>query len=266
MRGLILLMCMGCGRIGFPETPDSTIGDSTQRDGRVVDAALQGSGADAPLTLAPIAYWRFDELTGTTAADSSGNNHPMSMINGPTWGTGQIVGAATGDGLDDYGLATLEIPSTTSALTVSFWVIRTYTSGPRHTLLELTTNFNNSTTGFGIFPDDNTTCFGGKLMIGVRGDVGYSMRCYTQPTSGDWHHFVVVLDKSLGADGEIAFYLDGAGQTAAAVASIADNTNTFVPAPLYLFSRGGTMELNAGTVDELKIFDRALTPAEIASL
>src|SRR5581483_327008 len=30
-------------------------------------------------------YWKFDEGTGSTTADSSGNNHAGTLVNSPTW-------------------------------------------------------------------------------------------------------------------------------------------------------------------------------------
>ena len=46
--------------------------------------ALAGASAT------PIGHWTFDEGSGTTAADSSGNGHDGTLINGPLWTTGRI--------------------------------------------------------------------------------------------------------------------------------------------------------------------------------
>jgi len=62
-------------------------------------------------------------------------------------------------------------------------------------LLESTTNDNNSTTEFGFFPDD-TGCKG--ITAAVHGNVGYSVNCYIQPTSGVWHHPAIIYDKTQG--------------------------------------------------------------------
>src|SRR3990167_9799803 len=48
-----------------------------------------------------VGYWTFDEGSGTTANDSSGNNNTGALINGPTWTTGKIGGALSFDGVDD---------------------------------------------------------------------------------------------------------------------------------------------------------------------
>jgi len=48
-----------------------------------------------------VAHWKFDETSGITAADSSGNGNDGILINGPTWTTGKIDGAVSLDGVDD---------------------------------------------------------------------------------------------------------------------------------------------------------------------
>jgi hypothetical protein len=47
-----------------------------------------------------LAWWRFDETSGTTAKDSAGN-YDGTLINGPTWTTGIIDGALQLDGVND---------------------------------------------------------------------------------------------------------------------------------------------------------------------
>ncbi|KPJ66746.1 MAG: hypothetical protein AMJ43_06965 [Coxiella sp. DG_40] len=48
----------------------------------------------------PISHWKFDEGSGTVAYDSAGDND--GTIYGATWTTGQINGALSFDGVDDY--------------------------------------------------------------------------------------------------------------------------------------------------------------------
>src|SRR5439155_4498229 len=136
-------------------------------------------------------------------------------------------------GTTDY----LDIPmfnlSATRSVTVSLWVKRQYSNGPRHTLFELTTNFNSFATGFGLFPDNNTTCVGGKILVGLLGDVGNNYGCFTQPSSGVWHHLVVIYDKP-SAGAEVFLYVDGALQTPVSTPAQSNNTNAFAAAPFYL--------------------------------
>ena len=150
--------------------------------------------------------------------------------------------------------------SSTQAVTVAFWTNRTYSTVGGHTLFENTANFNNSTTGFGFFPDDSD-CNG--IMAGVRGDVGYSINCFNQPTSGVWHHFAVIYDKSQTGSNEVALYIDGVLQTPIRNWFTNNNTNNFGNNPIYLFSRGGTQEYGAGELDDLQLYNRALSAAEV---
>jgi len=46
--------------------------------------------------------WKFDENSGTTAADSSGHNNTGTLSSGAAWTTGQIGAATNLDGVDDY--------------------------------------------------------------------------------------------------------------------------------------------------------------------
>ena len=48
-----------------------------------------------------VTWWKFDEGSGTIAYDSAGHNDG-NLINGPTWTTGQVDGALSFDGVNDY--------------------------------------------------------------------------------------------------------------------------------------------------------------------
>src|SRR5260370_40315628 len=124
-------------------------------------------------------------------------------------------------------------------------------------------NFNNWSTGFGLCPDDSD-CNG--LMAGVHGNLGYSINCYRQPSSGVWHHLAVVYDKSQAGSNEVTFYIDGVLQTPTLNWYTATNTNAFGNNPLYLFSRGGTQDFAGGQLDDLQIYNRPLSASEIQQL
>ena len=69
-----------------------------------------------------ISYWKFDEGSGPTAFDSADANDG-TLINGPVWTSGQVGGALSFDGLDDY----VEVPTSanldiTDAITLEAWV------------------------------------------------------------------------------------------------------------------------------------------------
>ena len=71
----------------------------------------------------PQAYYRFDESSGTTAADSSGNGNNGALINGPVWTTGKINNALSFDGVNDY-VTTADTPDfeRTNSFSASAWI------------------------------------------------------------------------------------------------------------------------------------------------
>jgi N-acetylneuraminic acid mutarotase len=49
-----------------------------------------------------VGWWKFDEGSGTVAYDSSGNGNHGNLTNGPTWVSGKIGGALSFDGVNDH--------------------------------------------------------------------------------------------------------------------------------------------------------------------
>ena len=79
--------------------------------------------ASASFTSDLVAYWKFDEGTGTTAADSSGNGNTGTLMNGPLWTAGIAGNALYFDGIDD-NVTVLDSNSLdlSSSFTLSAWV------------------------------------------------------------------------------------------------------------------------------------------------
>lgn len=235
-----------------------------------IQAALSGitGSAQASIT-APagmVGWWRFDEGAGTLASDSSGNGDSATLYNAISWISGELGDAITANGINQYA----EIPAlnltTTRAVTWTAWVNRTWSDGAQ-VLLENSANFNNSTTGFGFFPDDSGDCrVAGTMMAALHGDVGYAVNCYAQPSSNQWHHLAVVYDKSQTGSNAISLYLDGTLQKPVAQPYTATNTNSFDTNATYLFARGGIGQFAAGSIDDLRIYNQALSATQIQQI
>ena len=217
-----------------------------------------------PASSALIRWWKFDEGGGITASDSSGNGNTM-IWSTCQLGYWQVWRCDFCQRTNQYGT----VPAMTDlsghgALTVAFWANRTYSTTTESVMLESSTNYNNSTTGFGFFPDD-TACEG--IQAAVHGNVWYSANCYTQPSSGVWHHLAIIYDKTQAANAQTALYIDGVLQTPTTnLNNTAQNTNTFGSNPIYLFSRAGSQFFNGGEVYDLRIYNQALSAAEIEQL
>ncbi len=90
-------------------------------------AALHGT-AHAQLTVGLVGYWNFDEGTGTTINDFSGNGNNGTLLNGGSaWTTGHFGSALYFPGTTGSGSTRVEIPNAaslqiTSVITVAAWV------------------------------------------------------------------------------------------------------------------------------------------------
>lgn len=82
--------------------------------------------ADAQLQNGLVGFWSFDEGSGTIASDSSGNDNTATLTNGPIWTSGEIGGALSFDGIDDYVSFASQAQSTMS---ISAWVYAQATPG-----------------------------------------------------------------------------------------------------------------------------------------
>jgi hypothetical protein len=86
-----------------------------------VESALVLVGINATLLNGLVGWWKFDETNGMVAYDSSGNGNDGNLTNGPTWTTGKIAGAMSFDGVDDR----VSVPKTAlnglNDLTINLW-------------------------------------------------------------------------------------------------------------------------------------------------
>ena len=84
---------------------------------------LVPSATSAQSAAGLLAGYAFNEGSGTTAADASGNGLTGTLTNGATWGTGRNAGAVSLDGVNDYvELGNPALLQLTGSMTVSAWV------------------------------------------------------------------------------------------------------------------------------------------------
>jgi len=230
----------------------------------LVPLLFAASDANPVQILAPAGHWTFDDGSGSQAVDSSVKGRNATLVNGISWISGEIGGAVSADAANHQYVSITPIDlSGTHAVTVSLWTNRNYSTTGGHALFEATTDYTNSTSGFGFFPDD-ATCHG--IQAALRGDIGLTANCYRAPSSGVWHHLAVVFDKSQTGGNQVLFYVDAVLQSATWSVYASTNTNNFGNDPLYLFSRGGTDEFDSGAIDDLRIYNTALAAEQIGQI
>jgi len=225
---------------------------------------LGGEGPSENINQGLVGYWKMDEASWNGTAgeviDASGNgNNGVATCTGtgctkPTTGAGNFGNGGSFDGSEDY----VSIANSTSlnpqTLSVSMWVKGSTQGGYKYLLVKQSANFAfytgaNAGLYFYITPS------GYSLTLSP----AYSASIW----NNQWHHVVGVYDGS-----KVRLYVDGTefqNGTICGGSQLASSSG-----PLYIGGYidqgyGGTLNFN-GTLDEVRIYNRALSPAEIRAL
>jgi hypothetical protein len=208
---------------------------------RQVAISMGGMTTDTSL----IAYYTFNEGSGTTASDSAGSNGGtlLPVASEPTW---QTTGCAGGncllfDGADDY----IDIPSKpniTGAHTFSAWFKQESDMHNRTLIFQ-----GNEEIVFGYF-------WSGKVWHHVAGEEVISTTDFTGDR--DWHHVTGVWDTS-----NIILYIDGVEEGTTPQTTAQAGVGTY-----YEIGRYYKNEVFHGRIDEIKIYNRALSASEVCTV
>jgi hypothetical protein len=207
-------------------------------DAGVLDAGTISSG--------PLAWWRLDEMSGTSAADSSGNGHTGSVVNGPAWTAGRVAGGLDLGGTQGHvRVASFSPPA---SLTLQAWINAQANASMDSIIL----NCNNTTYDFRIL--------GTGFLEGIAGGVSLAdttVNFYSAGNAGTWHHVAYTFDSS---NQEAALYIDGS------VVATGTNTSGIAPTNNDLWiGRHSQFDFGTfqGVLDDVKIWPRALTSSEV---
>ena len=205
-------------------------------------------------------YWKFDDGSGSTAADSSGNGNTGTLVNTPTWTTGQI-GGGIGVVNTSSQYINLNNPSTydltsTGQMTISAWV-KSGSSIINSTLGILKRGATNTVNA----PDQYALTSSNTRWRFMAGN-GTTYTEVFGPSGGlvanTWYHLTGVIDAA-----NLSLYIDGVS-AATPVARPAGSPPVAVSTFIGAMMAGG----NAwdGTIDEVRIYNRALSADEISRL
>ena len=203
---------------------------------------------DVPLDLTTglVGYWKLDELTGTTAADSSGNGYNATTAGSPQWNPAQVNGGLTFDGVDD-GAQTGSAPllDAPTHLTLSAWV----NHGATNAFRSIIDKRDAGTDGYDLYLTDTSRAF---VRINQETLTGATVL-----TSGTWHHIAAVWDGST-----VTLYVNGVLNASKSVSTTLSTTGAL--------RIGEHFSVNDyrfdGTLDEVRVYDRALNAAEVQGL
>ncbi len=223
-----------------------------------------------------VAHWDLEAGAGTTAADVSGNNRDGAIAGGGSpWINSGLPPAPSGttaalnfDGVDDQINVTGYTGVTgTDDRSVSAWIRTTNTgAGQNMGIVSWGSNVTSQKWTFRIQSQNGTD---GAIRIEVNG--GYFVG-NTVVTDGEWHHVAVtwandgtpdVLDASLFVDGILDARI---GSGAEPSASLTRAINTASGADVRIGDDFQATHNFFGSIDDVRIYEGALTDGEVALL
>lgn len=207
-----------------------------------------------PNNLGLIGYWSFNEGSATIAHDFSGNSNNGTLTDGPSWTSGKRSVALDFDGTNDYVTAphssSLNI-STGGEVTMCAWVYPRSYSG-YESIISKRDDSLGSPYAYGI--NFNSTDF----QVYTSGSSGVQAFTYSLPLNA-WTHFCGTISASptkLFINGDLFGSLGSGG-------GVISNTAAFYIGATKL---GSIAEFFPGKIDEVRVYNRALSANEVAVL
>jgi len=203
-----------------------------------------------------VGSWHFSEGAGTTAYDTSGSANHGTLTNGPTWTTskeGETGKALSFDGVDDY----IEIPSSSSlsylnpVISWSVWI-----KMPSLPTVETATVLSRYIDGFSTQVRTSGEVYT-EVYINSGTEFYFDSNATLSP--GIWHNLTTTFDSDtlkLYIDGNLDKSLSGAGAT-----TFYEYNNLW-----RIGSRTTGVRFFPGSIDEVRIYNRALSASEIEEL
>ena len=200
----------------------------------------------SPLLAPMTALWTFDESSGKTAYDAMGDNH--GTVYGAAWTEGILDRALEFDGVDDYVDCGNDPTLAPDLFTLSVWIYPQATSASR-TILRKAGGDTDKDYEFELFAARNPTFSFGN---GVQTAVLYSS---SKLSLGEWTHIGITRDET-----EAAIYVNGT--------QLMSQTYDFVPLATdhSLIIGGGSLQPYKGRIDDVGLYDSALSIEEIENL
>jgi len=199
-----------------------------------------------------VGCWAFNEQGGNKAFDLSGNGNHGTLI-GATWTPSKFGGGLAFDGLNDY--VNRDAVITGTPVTISAWVKTNDLNNERR--IVTINDGGTSANVLSILIDSHTN----KLQVqhyDTSGDGAFSTVAMSINT---WHHVVGVF----ASDSSRIAYLDGvAGNPDTESQNAMTGLDTTDIGTLYW--SGGRIQFWSGSIDSVRIYNRALSATEVKQL
>lgn len=209
-----------------------------------------------------IAHWPLDDGTGSTAKERKGRyDGTLFNMEEGDWVTGKIGGALEFDGVDE-AVNSIAYSSLNALLngidtfTVAFWASATAFDTTSVAFSMGVLDSLQVTNTITIRPYDSTAANG--LRVHHNNATALYSALGTAPADGTFHHFAHVSNGATDHRGFVDGVLEGT--------STASRTMTSSFGEITIASRNGNTGHYGGKIDDVRIYNRALSDAEIAGL
>ena len=214
-----------------------------------------------------VGHWTFDgaDVTMVIADRSGQNNH--GYFNGGATSSAKVIGklgqALNFDGTNDGVITASNLVYGSSVVSLAFWGYWTDTSQACDPFL-VSGDMEAQAGAFHISP--NLCDFGDDLTVGLSGTSETArVESAGRPSLNQWHHYVVVLNHSTNA-GDIDIYIDGSLQSSAVERNNKNTSGNLTSTQLAMMHFPGSGTFATGKMDDVRVYNRALTAAEVKQL
>jgi hypothetical protein len=206
----------------------------------------------ADVTTGLVGWWKLDDGAGAVTLDSSGNANTGTLGNAPTWVAGHIGShALTFNGTSQYSTsAATNIPTIQGNLTYSAWINYTATGASRDIVVGEINGTSANQMRINTAGDAEVSDWGGGIIL-TETSLAVSINT--------WHMITFTWNGTTNI-----LYVDGVATTP--TSATAHQTGTTTAVLLAAYGTGGGNENFNGTIDDARIYNRALTAADVAQL
>jgi hypothetical protein len=215
-----------------------------------------------------VAFWEFEDGDGGVIKDSSGNGYNGMMVGGAEVVTDPVRGQVLRN-IADGGVDLFDVPNpvpgfaANSSITLAAWVKpEAQPSTNWDYVIQLGRNGDNPIVSLGVTPDGRIASYTETDQPGGNLD---QVNIFSGAVEGgntvfeSWHHIAVVYDR---ASDTARTYIDGVADATTDISLLQDDY-AFTWTSAFLGTDQGDGRFYVGLMDDVAVFDHALTEAEI---